>query len=237
MKKILKRLATGFLAFATIVTALPTTAVLASEKQYWTESAERVGIVEKVMNDGSIGSTFNEGHMTVEGEDAFCVDINTNFRNGYKTRADASTRMSYDQISDVALSIEYVNQYMQSHSGLSSQHIYLLKQCVVWQRLSVHLGWQCDNVRASYDEISKAVQDEVYAGAKAFASENKGRYECGGYIYSGEPWYACCCSPIGFQNGYSAFCSRSGHFSEWRYSLLEMSLYQNNCPTPYKYRD
>ena len=93
--------------------------------------------------------------MTVEGEDAFCVDINTNFRNGYKTRADASTRMSYAQISDVALSIEYVNQYMQSHSGLSSQHIYLLKQCVVWQRLSVHLGWQCDNVRASYDEISK----------------------------------------------------------------------------------
>ena len=34
MKKILKRLATGFLAFATIVTALPTTAVHASEKQY-----------------------------------------------------------------------------------------------------------------------------------------------------------------------------------------------------------
>ena len=74
MKKILKRLATGFLAFATIVTALPTTAVHASEKQYWTESAERVGIVEKVMNDSSIGSTFNEGYMTVEGEDAFCVD-------------------------------------------------------------------------------------------------------------------------------------------------------------------
>ena len=61
-----------------------------------------------------------------------------------------------------------------------------MKQCVVWQRLSVHLGWQCDNVRASYDEIPKAIQDEVYAGAKAFASENKGRYECGGYIYSGE---------------------------------------------------
>ena len=121
--------------------------------------------------------------MTVEGEDAFCVDINTNFRNGYKTRADASTRMSYDRISDVALSIEYVNQYVQSHSGLSSRHIYLLKQCVVWQRLSVHLGWQCDNVRASYDEIPKAIQDEVYAGAKAFASENKGRYECGGYIH------------------------------------------------------
>ena len=186
MKKILKRLATGFLAFATIVTALPTTVVHASEKQYWTESAERVGIIEKVMNDGSIGSTFNEGYMKVEGETAYCVDINTNFKNGYKTRADASTRMSYDQISDVALSLEYVKQYTQSHSGLNYKQVYLLEQCVVWQRLSVHLGWQCDNVRASYDEIPKAIQDEVYAGAKAFASENKGRYECGGYIYSGE---------------------------------------------------
>ena len=35
---------------------------------------DSVGIVEKVMNDGSIGSTFNEGHLTVEGEDAYCID-------------------------------------------------------------------------------------------------------------------------------------------------------------------
>ena len=186
MKKIFKRLCTGFLAFATIVTALPSTIVHAESKQYWTQSNERVGIVEKVMNDGSIGSTFNEGHLTVDGEDAYCVDINTDFKNGYKTRADASTRMSADQIADVALSIEYVKQYTASHGGLSSNHAYLLRQLVVWQRLSVHLGWQCDNVRASYDEIPKATQDEVFAGAKAFVKENKGRYECGGYIYSGE---------------------------------------------------
>ncbi len=68
MKKTLKRLCTGFLALATVVTALPTTPVHAESKQYWTESAERVGIIEKVMNDGSIGSTFNEGHIKVEGE-------------------------------------------------------------------------------------------------------------------------------------------------------------------------
>ena len=186
MIKIMKRLLTGVLALATVFTALPTTAVHAAQTQYWTESAERVGIVEKVMNDGSIGSTFNEGHMTVEGEDAYCIDINTNFKNGYKTRADASTRMSADQIADVALSIEYVKQYTDSHKGISSQHAYLLRQLVVWQRLSVHLGWGCDNVRAAYDEIPKAVQDEVFAGAKTFIKENKGRYDCYGYIYSGE---------------------------------------------------
>ena len=186
MKKILKRLCTGFLAFPIVLTALPTMAVHASETQYWTESAERVGIVERVNNDGSITETFNEGHMKVEGEDAYCIDINTAFKNGYKTRSDASTRMSADQISDVALSIVYVKQYAKSHTGLSSKHAYLLRQLVVWQRLSVHLGWQCDNVRASYDEIPKATQDEVFAGAKAFVKENKGRYDCGGYIYSGE---------------------------------------------------
>ena len=186
MNKILKRLLTGVLTLATVFTALPTTAVHAAETQYWTESEERVGIVEKVMNDGSIGSTFNEGHMTVEGEDAYCIDINTDFKNGYKTRSDASTRMTADQIEDVALSLEYVKQYTKSHTGLSSQHAYLLRQLVVWQRLSVHLGWSCDNVRASYDEISKSVQDEVFAGAKAFVRENKGRYDCYGYIYTGE---------------------------------------------------
>lgn len=185
MKGLIKRLCTGFLALATIATSLPT-AVHASEKQYWTESRERVGIVEKVMNDGSIGSTFNEGHLTVEGEDAYCIDINTDFQNGYKTRVDASTRMSADQISDIALSIEYVKQYTDSHSGISKNHAYLLRQLVVWQRLSVHLGWKCDNVRASYDEIPKATQDEVFAGAKAFVKANKGRYDCGGYIYSGK---------------------------------------------------
>ena len=185
MKKKLKRLLTGMLILATVFTALPASAVHASETQYWTDAEEKAGYVEKVMNDGSIGSTFHEGIMQVEGEKAYCIDINTDFQSGYKTRADASTRMSSDQIADVALSLEYVKQYGASHTGLNHKQIYLLEQCVVWQRLSVHLGWQCDNVRASYDEIGEAVQNEVYAGAKAFVKANKGRYECGGYIYSG----------------------------------------------------
>ena len=120
MNKLVKRLLTGTLAFATILTALPVTAVHASGNQYWTESAERVGYIEHVMNDGSIKSTFNEGHMKVEGETAYCVDINTNFKNGYKTRSDASTRMSSDQIADVALSLEYVKQGCKYFASLLS---------------------------------------------------------------------------------------------------------------------
>ena len=186
MKKIWKRVCTGLLTLTTILTALPTTSVQAAETQYWTESSERVGYIEHVMNDGTIHSTFNEGHMRVEDETAYCVDINTGFKNGYKTRHDASASMSAAQIEDVALSLEYVKQYRGSHSNLNANQGYLLEQCVVWQRLSEQLGWKCDNVRAAYSEISQDIQNEVYAGARAFVQANKGRYKCGGYIYTGE---------------------------------------------------
>ena len=186
MKKIWKRVCTGILTLTTILTALPISTVQAAETQYWTESSERVGYIEHVMNDGTIHSTFNEGHMRVEGETAYCVDINTGFKNGYKTRHDVSASMSAEQIEDVALSLEYVKQYRGSHSNLNANQGYLLEQCVVWQRLSEQLGWQCDNVRAAYSEISQDIQNEVYAGARAFVQANKGRYKCGGYIYTGE---------------------------------------------------
>jgi hypothetical protein len=186
MKTVLKRVCMSFLAFATLVTTLPITQVHAESTQYWTESIGHVGMVEQVMNDGSISASFNEGHLMVEGEEAFCVDINTAFQPGYKTRVNANSRLSEDQISDVALSIEYVKQYLSNHGGISANHAYLLKQLVVWQRLSEHLGWKCDNVRAAYDEIPKATQEEVFKGTRAFVKENKGHYECGGYIYSGE---------------------------------------------------
>ena len=70
MKKKLKRLLTGMLTLATMFTALPASAVHASGTAYWTDAEEKAGYVEKVMNDGSIGSTFHEGIMKVEGETA-----------------------------------------------------------------------------------------------------------------------------------------------------------------------
>ena len=155
MKKMLKRLCTGFLALATVVTALPTTPVHAESKQYWTESAERVGIIEKVMNDGSIGSTFNEGYMKVEGETAYCIDINTDFKNGYKTRADASSRMSADQISDVALSLEYVKQYGEAHKELN----YNVKATYT---VKVHVDADGDMVIVQNPTLAPAIEKSDY---------------------------------------------------------------------------
>ncbi len=81
MKKIMNRLLAGVLSLAAVFTTLPASQVQAAEKQYWTDAQEKAGYVEKVMNDGSIGSTFHEGIMQVEGETAYCIDINTDFQN------------------------------------------------------------------------------------------------------------------------------------------------------------
>ena len=73
MNKLVKRLLTGTLALATILTALPVTAVHASGNQYWTESAERVGYIEQIMNDGSIKSTFHNLYSDVQRADDVVV--------------------------------------------------------------------------------------------------------------------------------------------------------------------
>ena len=139
MKKIMKRLLTGVLTLATVFTALPVTQVHAADSVYTTTDG-KAGTIVKIDNGGSEVSSFEESIMNADGQIAYCIDINTNFQSGYKNRINATERMSDDQISDVALNLEYVKQYAEKHS-LSSKQVYLLEQCVVWRRLSVHLGW------------------------------------------------------------------------------------------------
>ncbi len=100
------------------------------------------------MNDGSIGSTFHDGIMQVEVKPP--TVLTSTQLSSLAIRPEATQAyVSADQIADVALSFfEYVKQYAAIHKELNYKQVYLLEQCVVWQRLSVHLGWQCDNVRA-----------------------------------------------------------------------------------------
>lgn len=185
MNKIFKYVLTSILTLATILTAFPSTQVYASDQVY-TNAPDTAGVIVNIDNNGNEVSTFTESIMNAGGETAYCIDINTAFKSGYKTRYDATEKMTKDQISDVALSLEYVKQYAKSHPELSSKQVYLLEQCIVWRRLSVHLGWGYDNVRADYSEVSESIQNEVYKNAKTFVTQNKDRYECGGYIYIGE---------------------------------------------------
>ena len=78
----------------------------------------------------------------------------------YETRADASSRMSADQISDVALSLEYVKQYGEAHKELNYKQACLLEQCVA--RRSYNL----------YSDVQRGgnvvVEIPVQAGEKKF---------------------------------------------------------------------
>ena len=185
MNKILKRLFTGVLTLATVFTTLPVTQVHAADSVYTTTDG-KAGTIVKIDNGGSEVKSFEESIMTADGQTAYCIDINVDFQSGYKNRIDAKDRMSDDQITDVALSLEYVKQYAKKHTSLTDKQVYLLEQCIVWRRLSVHLGWGYNNVRAAYDEVSEKIQLEVYENAKDFVKKNKNRYDCGGYIYVGD---------------------------------------------------
>ena len=183
MKKFIKRLLTGVLTLATVFTALPVTQVHAVDSVY-THSDGKTGTVIKETDSGEQASVFEEGWMKADGETAYCIQLGVAFQSGYKTRKDATERLSESQITDIALNLEYVKNYTKDR--FSDEQAYLLQQCTVWRRLSVHLGWGFGNTHVSYDEISKSVQDKIYENAKAFAKENKDRYDCYGYIYTGE---------------------------------------------------
>ena len=183
MKKIIKRLLTGVLTLATVFTALPVTQVHAADSVY-THSDGKTGTVIKVTDGGEVESTFQEGWMKADGETAYCIQLGVAFQSGYKTRKDAIERLNQSQITDVALNLEYIKEH--TKKGFTDEQSYLLQQCTVWRRLSVHLGWGFGKTHVDYDEISKNVQDKLYADAQAFAKANKDRYDCGGYIYVGE---------------------------------------------------
>ena len=183
MKKIIKRLLTGVLTLATVFTALPVTQVHAADSVY-THSDGKTGTVIKVTDGGEVESTFQEGWMKADGETAYCIQLGVAFQSGYKTRKDATERLNQSQITDIALNLEYITEH--TKKGFTDEQSYLLQQCTVWRRLSVHLDWGFGKTHVDYDEISKNVQDKLYADAQAFAKANKDRYDCGGYIYVGE---------------------------------------------------
>ncbi len=183
MKKIIKRLLTGVLTLAIVFTALPVTQVHAADSVY-THSDGKTGTVIKVTDGGEVESTFQEGWMKADGETAYCIQLGVAFQSGYKTRKDATERLNQSQITDVALNLEYIKEH--TKKGFTDEQSYLLQQCTVWRRLSVHLGWGFGKTHVDYDEISKNIQDKLYADAQAFAKVNKDHYDCGGYIYVGE---------------------------------------------------
>lgn len=179
-----KSLMAGLLSLILTVTTLLGSIPVYAAEQVYTNAPKKAGTVIKARDDGTEDSSFSESIMNADGETAYCIQLGVLFEPGYKTKKDATTELTQNQIDNIALCLEYVKQYSREHS-LTKQQRYLLEQCTVWRRLSAYLDWGYGQTRPSYDEVSKAVQDEVFENSLAFAKENKGKYTCYGYVYIG----------------------------------------------------
>ncbi len=183
MKKY-KKLITSVLSFILAITALLGSFPVYAADQVYVDDADLAGSVIKVADNGAELVHLNERIMTAGSETVYCIDINMDFESGYKTKYDAATEMSQEQITNIALCLEYIRQYASSNP-LSREQKYLLEQCILWRRMSTYLGWNCSNTHAGYEIIPQNVQDDVYAKAADFAQKNAGKYRCYGYIYKG----------------------------------------------------
>ena len=184
MIKAIKRLFVGILAGLTSISAVGLTNVYAGDTSYYSDMTSDIGIITgatgcKLVPNGNI----SEPYLRVNGKNVYCADINTDFENGYKTRYDAKDSLTYEQIQDIALSLEYVKQYSATHTDLTQDQFYLLEQCIVWSRLSKDKSWNCDNLYVK--DVDKNIQDTIYNQASTYVSNNKDNYDCGGYIYKG----------------------------------------------------
>lgn len=183
MKKY-KTLAASILSFMLAVTSLLGSIPVYAADQVYVDDADLAGSVIKVADNGTELVHLNERIMTAGSETVYCIDINMDFESGYKTKYDAATEMTQEQITNIALCLEYIRQYAASNP-LSREQKYLLEQCILWRRMSTYLGWNCSNTHAGYEIIPQNVQDDVYAKAADFAQKNAGKYRCYGYIYKG----------------------------------------------------
>ena len=183
MKKY-KTFTASILSFILAVAALLSSFPVYAADQVYVDDVDLAGSVIKVADNGAELVHLNERIMTAGSETVYCIDINIDFESGYKTKYDASTQMSQEQITNIALCLEYIRQYAASNP-LSREQKYLLEQCILWRRMSTYLGWNCSKTHAGYEIISQSVQDDVYAKAEDFARKNAGKYRCYGYIYKG----------------------------------------------------
>ena len=109
MKKY-KKLIASILSFILVISALPGSFPVYAADQVYVDDPDPAGSVIKVADNGAELVHLNERIMTAGSETVYCIDINMDFESGYKTKHDAATEMSQEQITDIALCLEYIRQ-------------------------------------------------------------------------------------------------------------------------------
>ena len=134
--------------------------------------------------DGSYVHDFDQGILGVNGEVAFCMDPAIDFRSGDVQSADILSRISRDQLDDIAMRAYYARS-VYSDAYVSDDARIILAQTLIWEVISPNESYilvPAEN-GGSFSEVTAAVRDDVCAKAREFSSSNKGRYECSGTLW------------------------------------------------------
>lgn len=143
---------------------------------------------------------FTEGVLGVNGELAFCVDPNVNFKPGPVTSADIGSLAGPDQVTDMALRVHFMrNVYADVH--LSDNARTVIAQTLIWEVLSPSQSFVVVAAEdgGSFDEVTAAVRDDAMAKARDFAARSHSRYKGYGTLWlngSTQPVATFGCEPV-----------------------------------------
>ena len=112
-------------------------------------------------NNNKLVKTFNEGMLTVDGKQAFCIDVGKGFRTGACTSKNAlDYGISQLYIDRLAYADSCVETYGNA-LGLSSKQKYALKQVCIWRLLDGYYGWNRANTHINPTDLDINRQQQI----------------------------------------------------------------------------
>lgn len=143
------------------------------------KSDSYAGRVEYFEDDGTFENELGENHLTVNGEEVFCLDPHTAVQVGAVTRMSLSEYgMPQETVTRVALTLKYLDE-----SGLSGNALYMMKQLAVWRTMNDVYGFNLGNTRLTAQTLDYDTQNRVLGSVTAQVEANLWRYKGDGYAY------------------------------------------------------
>lgn len=143
----------------------------------------KAGKVHRYDADGS-RHDLSEDVLGVNGEMAFCMDPNANFKAGTVSSHDMLSAVSQSQLNEMALRAHYVLDVFQD-AYLSYNARVILAQTLIWEVLSPSQSFFVVPAEdgGSFPEVTIALRDAVCEKARSFAAANVSRYEGYGTLW------------------------------------------------------
>lgn len=145
--------------------------------------AKNVGQVSQY-DGGTYVHDFSEGVLGVDGEVAFCMDPNVNFKPGQVTSADIGSIANPDQVTDMALRAHYARN-VYADNPVPDHARTIIAQTLIWEVLSPGQSFVLVVAEdgGSFAEVTAAVRDDLMRKARDFAAKSHSKYKGHGTLW------------------------------------------------------